>query len=112
MEMDSRKRDYRYCQHCEKELNLKRFREHERLYYNKNANEWLKETVEEVSDQDSEFSCFYGLEGLDVLEGIKENCEMEDWNLTDLDDDPDEEENVEDNGRHLLKHNEGMPRLG
>lgn len=107
--MSSRKRDYKYCQHCEKELNVKRFKEHERLYYNKDTNEWLKEIVE-ASDQESEFSCFDGLEGLDVLEDNEENCEMEDWNLTDTDG-GDQNNDVEENdvqNTHLLKHNEGM----
>lgn len=90
---------------------MKRFKEHERLYYNKDTKEWLKETVE-VSDQESEFSCFDGLEGLDVLEDNEDrqgNCEMEDWNLSDPDDDDQDGSGDEASDRcfHLVKHNEG-----
>lgn len=105
----TRKREYKYCQHCDKELNVKRFKEHERLYFNKDANTWMKETdASDASDQESDFSCFDGIEGLDLLNDIEnsqENCEMEDLNLTDPDD-GDSDGDICCRSTQLAKHKE------
>lgn len=106
--MSNRKRDYKYCQHCEKELNVKRFKEHQRLYYDKNTNKWIKEGVTgaaegcdaDVSDPESDFSYFDGNEGLAVIED-NEDHEIDKISLTDEDDNGDESEY---RSVHLVKH--------
>ena len=55
----NRKRSYKYiiCPHCNRELSSKKFREHERLFYNPDDKEWCKEKTESSSsDESSEIS--------------------------------------------------------
>lgn len=111
--MSARKRDYKYCQHCKKELNTKRFKEHQRLYFNRSTNEWIKEHIDTceastVSDQESDFSYFDGNEALEALDVNKddEDNEMDDLNLTDGENNDDEEDDDESDyqSKHLVKH--------
>lgn len=40
-----------FCEHCNKELNLKIFREHKRLYYNSSSRTWVREGRESSSSE-------------------------------------------------------------
>ena len=46
---------YRVCEHCSRELSVKIYREHKRLYYNPTTNTWAKDH-EELSQCSSELS--------------------------------------------------------
>lgn len=49
---------YKICPHCDKELNLKKFREHKQLYYDCDAKWWCKQDRKELSSDESELSGF------------------------------------------------------
>ena len=56
---------YRVCPHCGKELNLKKFREHKRLYYESGTKQWCKQDRMDCSTDESELSGFE-FEDIDV----------------------------------------------
>ena len=87
MELHPKKRKvetYKLCPHCHKELNLKRYKEHKRLYFNDDTKQWLKEESRAtVSESSSDFS---SLDEGDVSKDVQHGPE-DDWILsTDLDD--------------------------
>lgn len=55
---------YRICEHCNKEVNIKVYKEHKRLYFNITTNSWTKEHQDisslELSAFDSEFEIAAG----------------------------------------------------
>lgn len=73
--MDGR-RQYRICPHCDKELNLKKFREHKRLYYDCDAKQWCKQERKDCSSDESELSGFE-FEDIDRSEDISGNNQPE-----------------------------------
>ena len=86
--------NYKLCHHCNKELNIKRFKEHERLFFNKDANEWMKDTDIDAAEDgaapdsnESDFSSFDGNEWMiDGGNCNQDGCgEVEDLFLTDND---------------------------
>ena len=46
----------RFCEHCNKELSIKIFREHKRLYYNSSSHTWVRERCEERESSSSEIT--------------------------------------------------------
>ena len=93
--MSGRKRvHYKVCHHCEKELNIKRFKEHKRLFFNKDTNEWMKDSEDlcghkdgaESDGSESDFSCFDGNEGIEVVNDAEDGATGWELNLTDSDD--------------------------
>ncbi len=78
----SRKRKfnrYRYktCPHCNRELNPKKFREHERLFYNYDSKEWCKEKGS--SDESSEISSFEDSNEVEHAQSETDQSEFEDY---------------------------------
>lgn len=62
--------EYMHCPHCEKEMNIKRFKEHERLYFNNESQVWVKD----IDDDLSSLSDFDGFEALDNLDADIDHC--------------------------------------
>ena len=59
--------DYVFCRHCE-EISVKRYKEHERLYFNIETNQWVKDSpITEEADElsESSLSNFDEFEALD-----------------------------------------------
>lgn len=53
---------HKLCPHCGKELNIKTYKEHKRLYYNDSTKEWLR-TEPTLFESDSEASTDMSLPG-------------------------------------------------
>ncbi len=66
---------YKVCPHCDKELNLKIFREHKRLYYDSHRKKWCREERKECSIRSSDESELSGFEfeGIDRSETVIAN---------------------------------------
>ena len=43
---------HKWCPHCGKELNIKTYKEHKRLYYNESTKEWLGNDSESEASTD------------------------------------------------------------
>ena len=50
-----RKRKYKNCEHCRKDLSVKIYKEHKRLYYDPATTSWCKD-LDEQDDSSTEFS--------------------------------------------------------
>jgi len=61
-----RRRSYRVCEHCGKEVNIKIYREHKRLYFDATTNTWAKDH-DDVTESSSELSSF---DDFDLDEGV------------------------------------------
>lgn len=60
--------DYKLCPHCSKEMSIKKFKEHERLFYDSCSRKWC---VEEKDKSDSdESSVFSSIEDLTTHEQV------------------------------------------
>ncbi len=68
------KRIYRVCPHCEKQLNLKIFREHKKLHYNLSTKLWTKTVVgDKVSSGSDTSSSFELTEQVELRRSSEEN---------------------------------------
>ena len=84
------KLSHKWCPHCRKELNIKPYKEHKRLYFNESTKQWLN-VDEHVGGSDSDTSTNLSLpdgclEGLDDerggapslnLDSSEVECELE-----------------------------------
>ena len=50
-----RRRKYKNCEHCRKDLSIKIYKEHKRLYYNPATKSWCKD-LDQQDDSSTEFS--------------------------------------------------------
>ena len=72
------KRRYKYksCPHCSKELNLKKFKEHERLFFNADDKEWCREFGSD--DESSVMSSIEDCNEIRDVESDKDHDGLED----------------------------------
>ena len=85
---------YKCCLHCNKELNTKRFKEHQILYYNHDTKEWLKTEQDGIDHTDSEDeSDFSYIDSDSSFKDSNNNCDLEDWVTEDSEE---EDSNVEE----------------
>ena len=60
-----RRKRYSICPHCKKELNIKRYKEHKRLYFNKDTKQWIVDdsgAKSSVPEDSSSSDCFSSLD--------------------------------------------------
>ena len=89
-----RRKCYSICPHCKKELNIKRYKEHKRLYFNKDTKQWIVDDSgaksSSVPEDSSSSDCFSSLDEGDT--GDLNNLAMQqeeinsDMMMYDLDD--------------------------
>ena len=60
---------YKWCPHCSKQLNIKKYKEHERLFYDQERKVWVKEGT--TSDEESISS---ELSDLDVMLPVNQDA--------------------------------------
>ena len=93
MESQPRKRRrYNVCPHCDRELNIKRYKEHKQLYFNKATKQWMVEDQpKSLGDDGSSSDCFSSLDECDagdlsILANQQGEQNSDSFDLDDLDD--------------------------
>ena len=96
---------YKCCLHCNKELSIKRFKEHQRLYYNHDTKEWLKTEQDGIDHTDSEDeSDFSYIDSDSSFKDSNNNCDLEDWVTEDSEEEDSNVEEMEQQSRHDEEH--------
>lgn len=100
--------DYVLCPHCEKEFSSKRFKEHERLYFNQDSKVWVKEI--EKPDDDGDDSSMSNFDEFEVLDNHDLGDDNDDnWDMEDTEVSYDTCESLETH--HLHKHSDNQGRV-
>ena len=92
MESQPRKRKrYNVCPHCNKELNIKRYKEHKRLYFNEVTKQWMVEDQPKSLGDGSSSDCFSSLDECDagdesIFANQQEGQNSDSFDLDDLGD--------------------------
>ena len=92
MESQPRKRKrYNVCPHCNKELNIKRYKEHKRLYFNEVTKQWMVEDQPKSLGDGSSSDCFSSLDDCDagdlsIFANQQEGQNSDSFDLDDLGD--------------------------
>lgn len=84
----SKRPRYLLCHHCEKELSIKRFKEHERLFFNKDTKEWIKNCESgsvRTSGSESGLSDFSDFGELECCNLASDSSEVQDCQIEDED---------------------------
>lgn len=61
------KPNYKLCSHCHKELNLKIYKEHKRLYYDPVKKSWVKDDKCDAQGDDQSSSDLSSIDDIDLL---------------------------------------------
>lgn len=76
---------YHLCPHCNKNLNIKRFKEHKRLYFNESSKQWIFEGRSKESGEDSNSDSFSSLDECDTGELSNPTLSTQEAQMSDLD---------------------------
>ena len=68
---------YRLCGHCDRELSVKFYKEHRRLYYDSERDTWIKDIKEDSDCSSTEFSSVDDVGATSHTESIDSDCNFQ-----------------------------------